>query len=261
VLPLLPNRTIDPWHLINPARLWLVLVLIAGVSFGGYIAMRLFGPRWGLPLAGFSAGLVSSTAATLSLSQKYKENPGLGWPATIGIVLANAASAAAQLMIVAAVCPPLVPDALPVIGLPVLLGIAGSSLALSLRGRNGDGSEFEIGNPLALRSTVAFASVLAIVLVIVSIASRTFGSTGTLITAAVGGTTDVHAVTLALSNLVASGDIGTQDAMRAILVAFLCNMVVKMGLVAWAGGARLVPRVWPPLIAMMASAVAGYLLI
>ena len=147
------------------------------------------------------------------------------------------------------------------IGLPVLLGVAGSTLALSLRGRDGGGQPFEIGNPLALRSTVAFASVLAIVLVGVSVASRSFGSAGTLITSAVGGTTDVHAVTLALSNLVASGDLGASDAMLAILVAFLSNMVVKMGLVAWAGGAWLLPRVWPPLIAMMAAAVAGYLLL
>ena len=108
-------------------------------------------------------------------------------------------------------------DALTVIGLPALLGVAGSSLTLSLRGRDGDGPQFEIGNPLSLRSTVAFASVLAIVLVGVSIASRSFGSTGTLITSAIGGSTDVHAATLALSNLVASGDLAAADAMLAIL--------------------------------------------
>jgi uncharacterized membrane protein (DUF4010 family) len=262
VLPLLPNRTIDPWNLVNPARLWLVLVLIAGVSFGGYIAMRLFGPRWGLPLAGFSAGLVSSTAATLSLSQKCRDNPDLAWSATIGIVLANTASAAAQIMVVAAVFRSLLDDVLLVIGLPILLGAAGSSLAMFFHDRNGnDGEPFEIGNPFALRSTLAFASVLALVLVIVSAASRIFGRSGALITAAVGGTTDVHAVTLAVSNLAASGDLAAREAVLAMLVAFATNMVVKMGLAAWAGGVRLVPRVWPALTLMMAAAVVGYLLL
>jgi uncharacterized membrane protein (DUF4010 family) len=260
VLPLLPNRAVDPWNLVNPARLWLVLVLIAGVTFGGYIAMRLLGPRWGLPLAGFSAGLVSSTAATLSLSQKCRESVGLTWSATVGIVLANTASAAAQLMVVAAVYPGLVPVALPVIGLPILLGLAGSSIALFFRDRETSDEEVAVGNPLALRSTLAFASLLALVLVLVSIASRLFGSAGVLVSSAVGGTTDVHAVTLAVSNLAAAGDITSRAAVFAILIAFLTNMVVKMGLAVWAGGLRLAPRVWPPLLLMMLAAIAGYLI-
>jgi len=260
VLPLLPNRTVDPWGLVNPARLWLVLVLIAGVTFGGYIAMRALGPRWGLPLAGFSAGLVSSTAATLSLAQKCRESTGLTWSATVGIVLANTASGAAQLMVVAAIYPGLVTDVLPVIGLPVLLGVAGSSLALYFRDRSPGEEDVAVGNPLSLRSTLAFASLLALVLVLVSAASRVYGSAGVLVSSAIGGTTDVHAVTLAVANLASAGDVTARGAVFAILVAFLTNMVVKMGLAVWAGGARLAPRVWPPLALMMIAAVLGYLI-
>ena len=98
-----------------------------------------------------------------------------------------------------------------------------------------------MGNPLALRSTLAFASLLALVLVLVSVASRRFGSAGVLVSAAVGGTTDVHAVTLAVSNLAAVDDITARAAVFAILVAFLTNMVVKMGLAVWAGGIRMAP--------------------
>jgi len=260
VLPLLPNHTVDPWNLINPARLWLVLVLIAGVTFGGYIAMRVLGPRWGLPLAGFSAGLVSSTAATLSLAQKCRESAGLTWSASVGIVLANTASAAAQLMLVAAIYPGLVADVLPVIGLPVLLGVAGSSIAIYIRDRSPCDEKVDVGNPLSLRSTLAFASLLALVLVLVSIASRLFGSAGVLVSSAIGGTTDVHAVTIAVANLASAGEITARTGVFAILVAFLTNMVVKMGLAVWAGGARMAPRVWPPLALMMLAAVVGYLI-
>ena len=94
VLPLLPDHPIDPWGLVHPARLWLVIVLIAGVGFGGYVAVRAFGPRWGLPLAGLAGGFVSSTAATLSLSQRVRDDRGIAGPASVGIVLANVASAA-----------------------------------------------------------------------------------------------------------------------------------------------------------------------
>jgi len=236
-----------------------VLVVIAGISFGGYIAVRVLGPRWGLPLAGFSAGLVSSTAATLTLAQKCRENAALAGPAAVGIVLANAASAIAQILVVAAVYPELVLDVAPVIGLAAGAGLLGTGLLLlpAFRGESGD--EFRIDNPLALRSTVVFAAVLSIVLVTVSVASRLFGSSGLLVTSAIGGTTDVHAVTLAVANLAAAGDLVAPTAVLAILVAFGVNILVKMGLALWAGGAGVAARVWPLLIAMLAAAVAGYL--
>ena len=98
VLPLLPNRTVDPWGIANPSRLWLLFVLIAGVGFAGYIAVRALGPARGLATAGFFAGLVSSTAATLSLSQRAKAQPEFAGPFATGIVLANVASAIAQVL-------------------------------------------------------------------------------------------------------------------------------------------------------------------
>lgn len=258
VLPLLPDRNVDPWSLFNPARLWLVLVLIAGIGFGGYIAVRAFGARWGLPLAGLSGGFVSSTAATLSLSQRAREGGDVLGPAAVGIVLANVASAVAQIGIVAVVAPDLVPDVLPILGIPVAVGIGASAIALVGLGAQRGGGTFEIGNPLALRSTVLFAGVLALVLVAVSAASRLFGEAGVLVTAAVGGATDVHAVTLAVSNLNQASDTTAEIAVRAMLLAFATNMAVKLGLAAWAGGRRIVLRVWPPLIAMVASGILAW---
>jgi uncharacterized membrane protein (DUF4010 family) len=261
VLPLLPHHAVDPWGLLNPARLWVVLVVIAGISFGGYIAVRLLGPGWGLPVAGFSAGLVSSTAATLSLAQKSREDPALTGPAAVGVVLANTASATAQILVVAAVYPLLVVDVLPVIGLAVLAGALGASVILLPRFRGGAGNRFEIGNPLAFRAAASFAAVLAVVLIAVSLASRVFGPSGLLVTSAIGGATDVHAVTLAVSNLAAAENLEPRPAVLAILVAFMANMIVKMGLAAWAGGMRFAWRVWPPLAVMAGAAVAGFLLL
>ena len=86
VLPLLPNRTIDPWDIANPSKLWLMFVLIAGVGFAGYIAVRALGPARGLAIAGFFAGLASSTAATFSLSQRAKAQPQFAGPFATGIV-------------------------------------------------------------------------------------------------------------------------------------------------------------------------------
>jgi uncharacterized membrane protein (DUF4010 family) len=107
VLPLLPNHPVDPWGIANPTTLWLLFVQIAGVGFAGYIAVRALGPARGLALAGFFAGLVSSTAATFSMSRRAKSEPALAGPLATGIVLANVASAAAQLLIVAVADPAL----------------------------------------------------------------------------------------------------------------------------------------------------------
>ena len=73
VLPLLPDRTIDPWGALNPHKLWLLVLLISGLSLVGYVAMRLLGPNRGIPLTGLTGGLVSSTAVTLSFARQSRE--------------------------------------------------------------------------------------------------------------------------------------------------------------------------------------------
>ncbi len=258
VLPLLPDHPIDPWGLVHPARLWLVIVLIAGVGFGGYVAVRAFGPRWGLPLAGLAGGFVSSTAATLSLSQRARDDRGIAGPAAVGIVLANVASASAQVGIVAIIAPTLLGPVLPVLGLPILVGLSASAIAWLATSRESDSGSFELGNPLAFRATVTFGGMLAVILVVVTIASRLFGAAGVLVTAALGGTTDVHAVTLAVSNLFEVGELEASRAAFAVLLAFTANMAVKLGLAGWAGGRAVVLRVWPALIGMVLAGLAGW---
>ena len=260
ILPLLPNRPVDPWGLVYPARLWLVVVLIAGVGFGGYVAVRAFGARWGLPLAGLAGGFVSSTAATLSLSQRAREAEGIVGPASVGIVLANVASACAQFGIVAIVAPTLLGSIVPVLGLPILVGMSGSAIAWLAMRREPNGHSFVLGNPLAIRATVTFGGLLALILVAVTVASRLFGEAGVLVTAALGGTTDVHAVTLAVANLFEVGQLEATRAALAVLIAFTANMMVKLGLAGWAGGRAVALRVWPQLIAMVLAGLAGWVL-
>lgn len=260
ILPLLPDEAVDPWGLVNPARLWFVLVLIAGISFGGYILVRTFGPQWGLPMAGFAAGLVSSTAATLSLSQKSKEMERIEGPAAAGIVLANTASVLAQVVIVAALSDLLLRDVAPVLGSVVLVGFISSAVAIYFARKNGEPhSSFDMGNPLALKSTVSLALLVAVVFVVLAVASRLFGQAGTLITSALGGSVDVHAVTFSASNLALAGKVAVRDATLAILLAFLANMVVKLSMIAWAATRKLFWVVAGPLLAMMGAGVLAYL--
>jgi uncharacterized membrane protein (DUF4010 family) len=263
VLPLLPNRTLDPWNLINPFRLWLLFALITGIAFGSYIAVRLLGPERGYALAGLFGGFVSSTAATLSLSQKTREGAALPGAAAVGIVLANTTSAAAQIIVVGVTNPAMTADVLPVIGGPVLVGALGATAAMAYLDRRARAEHADtalvFSNPLAIKASAKFAAVVAIVLVAATAASRWFGTAGVLSAAILGGTSDVHAVSLAVSALAASGGVPVREAVLAILLAFVANMVVKLSIVAWVGGRRLLATVAPPALAMMAAGVAAFL--
>ncbi len=265
VLPLLPNRTVDPWEIVNPFKLWLLFVTVVAISFAGYIAVRALGPSRGLAISGLFAGMVSSTAATLSLSRTGKESPDLGPVLSIGILLANVASATAQIIIVGIANPNLVGPASTVIGAPIAVGLVGAALAGSLRrphpSEATSGARVSLGNPLAIRPAAKVAAMFAAFLIVAKVAERAFGASGVMAMAALGGSTDVHAVTLAVSTLAVAGDVQVPGALAAIVLAFLCNMIVKIGIVVWVGGRRLAWRAAPPLVAMMAAAAAALLMV
>ena len=262
VLPLLPNRCVDPWDIANPSKLWLLFVLIAGVGFAGYIAVRALGPTRGLATAGFFARLVSSTAATLSLSQRAKAQPEFAGAFATGIVLANVASAIAQVLVVAVAAPGLVRHAAVLLGAPIVVGALGTLAAVRFLARGDRGAPdaaFRLANPLEIKPAVAMAAAFAGVLAVAAVAGRTFGAKGVIVTAGIAGTNDVHAATLAASTLAAAGSIAASDALLAILVAFVVNMIVKVTILGFAGGRRLLAICAPPLAAMAAAAIAAYL--
>jgi len=258
VLPLLPDRFVDPWGLINPVRLWLLLVVISGISFGGYIAVRLLGPKRGLALAGLSAGLVSSTGAALTLAQKSRDGEGLAGSAATGIVLASVASAVAQVVVVAVTNPDMVPAVTAVMGGAALVGTVGTFVALLVIVQRSEAAVFSLDNPLSFRSSALFAGVLGSVLVLTSLASQLFGTAGVLVTATVSGAANVHAVSLAVATLAAGGTLPIKEAVLAILLGFLANMAVKLFLCGWVGGRRLLIVIAPPFLAMMAAAALGF---
>jgi uncharacterized membrane protein (DUF4010 family) len=239
-----------------------MFVLVAGVGFAGYIAVRALGPRRGLAAAGFFAGLVSSTAATLSLSRRAATDPDMAGPLATGIVLANTASATSQILVLSVSNKALLTSGLVLLGAPVATGIVGAMLGWWWQHRHGNGTsgaDIGLSNPLELKPALSMAAAFAAVLVVATIAQRTFGQSGVLVAAALAGTTDVHAATLAAATLASAGSIEPHQALLAILIAFLVNMAVKLGITAFVGGRRLLLIVAPPLLAMAGSAVAAYL--
>ena len=246
VLPLLPDEPIDPWDALNPYKLWLLVILIAGLSLAGYVATRWLGSGRGTALTGLTGGLVSSTAVTLSFARRSGEE-GAAADASLlacGILLAWTVMFVRVLVEVAVVNAALLrPLLLPflVMGAAALLLAAFFYLrrmrAARQKGDAAGESEVPLTNPFSLTSAAKFAAFFAVVLLVVALVQRYFPGQGLLVVAAVAGLTDVDAITLSMADYARGGNAGT--AVGAIVIASLSNTVVKTGMVAALGGADL----------------------
>ena len=236
VLPLLPDRAIDPWGALNPQKLWLLVLLISGLSLVGYVAVRLLGPNRGIPLTGLTGGLVSSTAVTLSFARQSREKGhARSAPAfACGILIAWGVMflrvLATVLIVNRALLPRLV---LPFLGMAAV----GAGFAWVMYRRAADGGPagggVPLSNPFSLTSAAKFAALFALVLLLVAIVQQHFPPEGVYVVAALAGTTDVDAITLSMSGYARRGEVDV--AVTAIVIAALTNTVVKALMVTGLG--------------------------
>jgi len=256
LLPLLPQRTVDPWDALNPYEIWLMTIMIAFISFVGYVAVKLTGDRHGIAITGIAGGLASSTAVTMTLAQVARENPEQRTLLTAGVLLASAVMSGRVLAIAGVINPSL----LTAIALPI--GAIGAVLACgavvlmwrSADGEVGDGTAITLKNPFELATVLKFGAVLAIVLLATKLLTGAVGAAGAYLVAAVSGVADVDAVTLSMARG-AGGDAAI--AAIAIFIAVAVNTVSKTMMAWWIGGAgmgRLMAVV--SALAVVAGAVA-----
>ena len=236
VLPLLPDRAIDPLGALNPQKLWLLVLLISSLSLVGYVAVRLLGPDRGIPLTGLTGGLVSSTAVTLSFARQSREKAhARSAPAfACGILIAWGVMflrvLATVLIVNRALLPRLV---LPFLG---MAAVAAGFAWVMFRRRADDGSAgsgVPLSNPFSLTSAAKFAALFALVLLLVAFVQQNYPRGGVYVVAALAGTTDVDAITLSMSQYARQGEVDV--AVTAIVIAALTNTVVKALMVTGLG--------------------------
>jgi uncharacterized membrane protein (DUF4010 family) len=241
VLPLLPNRTVDPFDVLNPFQVWLLVVFISGIGFGGYILMKVLGAERGIILASLLGGVVSSTATTISFATRSKETPALSPQFAQAILLASSVMFPRVLVVVLALYPPL----LRFIAFPLLVMlITGLALAYLLHRRHhlergDDEREVTLSNPLKLSTAIGFGLLFAFVLVIVRLAQTQFGSAGVYVASLITGLTGVDAITLSVTDLASNARLEGQVAGIAIIIASLMNTISKGGIVYLTGAPEL----------------------
>lgn len=259
VLPALPDRGYGPWQALNPYEIWLMVVLIASLSFAGYLAIKLTGARHGILLTGLFGGLVSSTATTLTLAHLAREHRGYALSAA-GIALASAVMLPRMLVLVAILNPALLPGLLMPAGMMLL--VLGAAAAWLTRGSRDAGpvSGPKLHNPLELRTALFFGLVLAAVMLAATALHEWLGARGVYLAAAVAGVADVDAITVSLARL--AGDAtGTTPLQRGIVIAAVSNTLFKGILASVIAGRAMAARVLPAMLAAIAAGIAGMLLL
>ncbi|MGA7616872.1 MAG: MgtC/SapB family protein [Thermoanaerobaculia bacterium] len=237
ILPLLPNRAYGPFDVLNPFEIWLMVVLIVGISLGGYILYRFVGRKTGVLLAGVLGGIISSTATTVSYAKRTRVAPETSRWAAVVIMIASSIVMIRILVEIALVGPRLLAVAAP----PILILLAVAAALSMAMWRKGKGTREEMPrqeNPTELRPALVFALIYAIVLVGVAAGKRYWGSKGLYVIAMISGLTDVDAITLSVSQLVAASRIELAQAWRVIVIAILSNLVFKAGVVLLLGRRR-----------------------
>ncbi|MDR4516647.1 MAG: MgtC/SapB family protein [Nitrosomonas sp.] len=251
ILPILPDENFGPYQAINPYQIWLMVVLISGISLAGYVALRWVGKRQGASLLGLLGGLVSSTATTLVYTRLSKDNQYFMQLAIVVILIANLTVLIRLAIISSVVVPGILPQLLPVLGSGLLFGLGATVYWWRQFNQHSDIPVPEINNPAEIRIAAGFGLLYAVVLFFAAWLSDIAGSSGLYVVAMVSGLTDVDAITLSSLHLFKLGKLEAAEAITAISLGIMSNIAFKLGLIYFVGSALIARRCAIGMIATM----------
>jgi len=253
VLPVLPNIGLGrpPFDVLNPYKIWLMVVFISGISFLGYLSIKIVGSREGIGLTGFLGGLASSTAVTLSFAQRSQRQSGLAKPFALAIVIAWTMMFTRVLVEVAAINRAL----LQVVWLPLVAAGAVALLYcvyLYFSQKPDDDGDVELANPFELGPAIKFGLLYAGVLLISRAAQMYLGDTGIYASSLLSGLADVDAITLSMAQLsLGPSGIALDTASLAVVLAAMSNTLVKGGIVLAMGSKSLRMAILPGFVLIL----------
>jgi uncharacterized membrane protein (DUF4010 family) len=256
ILPLLPNRPIDPLGWFNPFQTWLMVVFVSGIGFSGYVLMKILGPSHGVNLMGILGGLASSTATTISFSSASRTNPSMAPNYARAVVLASTVMFPRVLFLILVIYPSLV--------LRVIIPLSAMSLTgllfIFIAQRAGPKEKASINqpvkvtNPLKLSTAIKFGLLFAVVFVVVDYAQSLLGPSGVYLASFLTGLTDVDAITLSVTRLANSAQLTSDVAGTAVVIAAIMNTISK-GTISYFSGSPELRR--PVIRAFLLMVLAG----
>jgi uncharacterized membrane protein (DUF4010 family) len=258
MLPVLPNRTVDHWDALNPYELWWMVVLIAGLSFCGYVAVRLIGPERGVMLTGLLGGLVSSTVATLNLARLSRQSQSAERLLAAAAAVACATMLPRILLVVGVLNPPLLLILIAPLGGAAVVTYLGAGLLWHRPTGDKSNVSVRIDNPFEFWLALRFGLLLTAIMLLARLVPSWVGEQGVFVLAAIAGLGDVDAISLSMSRY-GGAAVSLQGAAVAIAIAAFANTLVKAGLAFIVGHRGMAWRLAAVLTASAAVAAAIFL--
>lgn len=256
ILPVVPDRAYGPFDGFNPYSTWMMVVLISGVGFAGYVLMRLLNARAGIFLTSLLGGIASSTATTLAFSRRSREDPGHSESYAMAVAIACTVMLARMLVILSLINRQLTVQLLLPFGLMALPGVIGAAVFWwRQQGKRQASDQPAISNPLSLMTAIKFALIYAVISFLVKAAEQSGHLQDSLLPIAfVSGLTDLDAIALSIAENLNAQEVAAALAVKAIILAAIANSALKAGLTVAFGSPGLR---WRTLIVMAATIACG----
>jgi len=268
VLPLVPDKSFGPppFDVLNPYRIWLMVVLISGLDFASWILVKIAGREHGIGLTGLLGGLVSSTATTLSMTKRSRQEPEKSASFALAILLASLVMFVRVGVVLAVVSMPLLRNLwVPLVAMLLAnLLAAGWAFRQERRGGAQAAGRAEVASdaiPFELSKALRFAMLFAVVTFVARGAEVWIGERGLYLAGALAGLTDVDPVILSMSDLAKRTPDSTLAAGRAVVLAVVANTLVKGAIASFAGSSALRNVALPLTIGIAAVGVVAAFLI
>jgi len=257
ILPVLPDATYDRYESLNPKDIWLMVVLIVGISLIGYFIYKFIGSKAGVFLSGILGGLISSTATTISYSRMARKAEAITKIAAFVILTASAVSLVRVMVEISVVAPSSFKAFVFPLGAELLIMIV-LVFVLFFRNRKEKTEMPAQTNPAELKGALIFALLYGGISFISALVKDNFGNEALYFVSIVSGLTDLDAITLSTAKMTEEKNIETSLGWRLILVATLSNLVFKGGM-AMAMGNKQLGKVVGSLFAILI--ISGVLII
>jgi uncharacterized membrane protein (DUF4010 family) len=263
ILPLVPDHNYGPppFDVMNPYKIWLMVVLISALNFASYLLIKIVGAEHGIGIAGLLGGLASSTAVTLGFSQRSRQQGENASALALGILLAWTVMFFRVAIMTSLISWELGRRLAFALGLLCIVSL-GACYWLWRRRQQAERGEVKAGsNPFELDQAIKFGLLFGVVVLIATAAQVYFGDAGLYLAAAITGLTDVDAITLAMADLAKSDESTLATAARAIVIAVLANTLTKSGMTVGLGSPDLRRITLPISVLLLAVGTAGVLLV
>ncbi len=229
IYPLLPNRFIDGWHLLNPRQSWLIVIIVAGLGFANYVLLRIFSNR-GLYYTAVLGGLVNSTATVAELSRTVPGDEAEENNTIVALVLLTSVAMFVRNLVILAI---FAPAALSIAIWPLLAMTAGAVIfAWKARGRGTEPvRSLRLDSPVSLRHVLNLGGLFVVMEIVGTVGARFLGKFGFLALSLVGGTVSSASTTAAAATMAIHGKLSADVAGVATVFASIASALVNLPLV------------------------------